>query len=369
MELREALVASRDRQEITRRVPPAYSLIIRNVASLAQDQAGPILIRSVRPVKNVLGGDMLKQVLEVVELVDRPRVTKAVVQELFASHGLVDDDIDLRLVQGDKGETLVVKLQIPGARGGRGGGDAPTLGILGYLGGVGARPEITGWVSDGDGAVTALAAGLKLADMHRHGDRLPGDVIVATHICTNAPTVPHQPVPFMGSPVGIPVVNRELVDSRMDGIVSIDTTKGNRVINRRGFAISPTVKEGYILRVDEELLSIQQQVTGQAPSVFALTTQDITPYGNGLYHLNSILQPSTATRAPVVGIALTAEVAVPGCATGASQEIDIEQAARFSVEAAKAFTAKRTRLYDPEEFSRLVSLYGSMAHLQTQGQQ
>jgi len=155
----------------------------------------------------------------------------------------------------------------------------------------------------------------------------------------------------------------------MDGIVSIDTTKGNRVINRRGFAISPTVKEGYILRVDDELLTIQQQVSGGPPSVFAIATQDITPYGNGLYHLNSILQPSTATRAPVVGIAITAEAVVPGCATGASQEIDIEQAARFSVEVAKAFTGGRTQLYDPVEFGRLVSLYGSMEHLQTKGKQ
>jgi hypothetical protein len=153
----------------------------------------------------------------------------------------------------------------------------------------------------------------------------------------------------------------------MDGIVSIDTTKGNRVVNERGFAVSPTVKEGYILRVDDELLTIQQNVTGRAPVVFALTTQDITPYGNGLYHLNSILQPSTATKAPVVGVAITAEVPVPGCGTGASQEIDIEQAARFAVEVAKAFTAGRTGFYDPEQFERLVSLYGSMSHLQTLG--
>ncbi len=310
---------------------------------------------------------MFKQVIEVVELVDRPRVTKEDIEKLFASHGMEGDDIDVHLVEGDKGQTLVVKLQIAGTRGKTMGGDAPTFGILGYLGGVGARPVVTGWVSDGDGAVTALAAGLKLADMFRLGDRLPGDVMVATHICPNAPVVPHQPVPFMGSPVGIPAINRELVDPMMDGIVSIDTTKGNRVINRRGFAISPTVKEGYILRVDDELLIIQQQVSGGAPSVFAITTQDITPYGNGLYHLNSILQPSTATRAPVVGIAITAEAVVPGCATGASQEIDIEQAARFSVEAAKAFTGGRTQLYDPVEFGRLVSLYGSMEHLQTQG--
>ena len=48
------------------------------------------------------------------------------------------------------------------------------------------------------------------------------------------------------------------------------------------------------------------------------------PYGNDLYHLNSILQPATATSAPVVGIAITTEVPVPGCATGASHFIDME---------------------------------------------
>jgi hypothetical protein len=190
---------------------------------------------------------------------------------------------------------------------------------------------------------------------------------VATHVCTDAPVIPHEPVPFMGSPIGIAMMNEYVVDPRMEGIVSIDTTKGNRIINQRGFALSPTIKEGYVLRVDEELLSLQQHVTGKVPAVFAVSTQDITPYGNDLYHLNSILQPATATRAPVVGVAITAEIPVPGCATGASHEIDIEQAARFAVEVAKSFTSGRTRFYDPDEFDRLVSLYGSMAHLQTKG--
>jgi hypothetical protein len=222
-------------------------------------------------------------------------------------------------------------------------------------------------VSDGDGAVAALSVAVKLSDMARLGDRLPGDILVATHVCTDAPVIPHEPVPFMGSPIGIAVMNEQVVDPRMEGILSIDTTKGNHVINHRGFALSPTVKEGYVLRVDEELLSLQQFVTGAASAVFAVTTQDITPYGNDLYHLNSILQPATATKAPVVGVAITAEVPVPGCATGASQEIDIEQAARFAVEAAKSFTSGRTRFYDPDEFERIVSLYGSMVHLQTLG--
>ena len=79
--------------------------------------------------------------------------------------------------------------------------------------------------------------------------------------------------------------------------------------------------------------------TGQAPVTFPITTQDITPYGNGIYHLNSILQPATATDAPVVGVAITAETAVPGCATGASHPTDIEETARFCIEVAKAFGA------------------------------
>jgi hypothetical protein len=136
------------------------------------------------------------------------------------------------------------------------------------------------------------------------------------------------------------------------------------VINTRGIAISPTVKEGYILRVSEDLLDILEVVTGRLPVVFPVTTQDITPYGNGIYHLNSILQPATVTTAPVVGVALTSEVAVPGSATGASQVVDVEQAVRFCIEVAKAFGAGACRFYDPEEFDRLIQLYGPMRHLQ-----
>jgi len=46
-------------------------------------------------------------------------------------------------------------------------GNAPTLGVIGRLGGVGARPEVIGLVSDGDGALTALSVALKLARMQK----------------------------------------------------------------------------------------------------------------------------------------------------------------------------------------------------------
>ncbi len=275
--------------------------------------------------------------------------------------------VEVTPVQGEKGTTDFVRVLVAGTGGKQAGGGAPTLGIVGRLGGIGARPTAIGLVSDADGAITAIACALKLGDMAAAGDRLPGDVVVATHICPGAPTQPHDPVPFMDSPVDIATMNRYEIHPDMDAILSVDTTRGNLVINHRGFAISPTVKEGYILKVNPDLLRVMSIVTGQAPAVLPITTQDITPYGNEIDHVNSIMQPATATDVPVVGVALTAEIAVPGCASGASQVIDIEMAARFCLEVAKGYGRGEFDFYDAWEFERLVALYGSMKHLQTMG--
>ena len=220
-----------------------------------------------------------------------------------------------------------------------------------------------GLVSDADGAIVALASALKLAKMKEKGDSLNGDVIVSTHICPNAPTELHDPVLFMGSPIGIKEALLEMVDENMDAILSVDTTKGNRIINVKGFAISPTVKEGYILKVSDDLLDIQERVTGKLPVVLPITMQDITPYGNNIHHINSIMQPATATEKPVVGVAITTESAVPGCATGASHPLDLELAVRFCIEVAKDFTFGRCKFYDENEFQRMIGLYGSMKKL------
>ncbi|HRX27729.1 MAG TPA: DUF1177 domain-containing protein, partial [Aminivibrio sp.] len=272
----------------------------------------------------------LKYAIEAYELLDSPSASGESVREALIAAGVSAGSITVKKVEGPKGHTDFIKVWFSGKSGKRGGGTAPTLGIVGRLGGIGARPERIGLVSDGDGAVTAVAAAMKLGRMASLGDVLAGDVFISTHICPNAPTRPHDPVPFMDSPINMAIANGEEMSDELDAVLSIDTTRGNRVINCRGFALSPTVREGYILRVSEDLLSLMASVTGRAPVVFPITTQDITPYGNGLYHLNSILQPCTATKAPVVGIALTAETAVPGCATGSSQVVDIEAAVRFA---------------------------------------
>jgi hypothetical protein len=308
---------------------------------------------------------MLKQVIEIMELLDSATVDGRRVERYLRGRGL--EDVEVKTIQGDRGSTDFIKIRVPGREGKASGGDAPTMGVVGRLGGVGARPERIGLVSDGDGAVTALSVALKLGDMKRQGDVLMGDVVVATHICPDAPVQPHEPVPFMGSPVDIATMNRHEIDPEMDAVLSIDTTKGNRVANFRGFAVTPTAKEGWVLKVSDSLLDIMETVTGQPPRVCPITTQDITPYGNGLDHINSIMQPTTATDKPVVGVAITTEVPVPGCGTGASHPTDIEAAARFCLEVAKSFGRGLCSLYDEEEWANIEERYGPLRHLQTLG--
>lgn len=308
---------------------------------------------------------LLRQVLELFDLLDCPQANGAQITELLKERGA--HDVTVETVTGEEGSTDCVTVLIKGSDGKSSGGSTPTLGIIGRLGGLGARPEVTGFVSDGDGALAALSAGLKLAEMNQKGDILKGDIIIATHICPDAPTQEHYPVPFMGSPIDMETNNEKEVDPRMDLILSIDTTKGNKVINTNGFAISPTIKCGYILEVSDSLLDVMTRVTGKLPYVFPVAQQDITPYGNDLHHLNSILQPATATDAPVVGVAITTEQPVAGCATGASHAMDVESAARFAVEVAKGISDKTVSFYNEEEYAHLLELYGDMKIFQTFG--
>ncbi len=309
---------------------------------------------------------LMKQLIEVYDLLDSSYASGKQV-ERYLKGIRSDADVEVYTLEGPKGKTDMVKVRIPGTKGKSKGMDAPTIGLLGRLGGLGARPERIGFVSDGDGALIAISLAAKILDMQNKGDFLEGDVFISTHVCPDAPTREHHPVPFMDSPVNMAQVNREEVTEELDAILSVDTTKGNRIINTRGFAISPTVKEGYILKVSETILDLMQMTTGKQPFVYALSQQDITPYGNGLYHLNSILQPATATKAPVIGVAVTTEAPVAGCATGATHITDCEETARFMLEVAKAYGRGECSFYDETEYERIQYLYGNMEHFQTLG--
>jgi len=302
---------------------------------------------------------MFDTIQQAYDVLDHPQADGEAVRTALDGTGV---DVDVTTISGDEGTTDFVKVVVPGHD-----PEADTLGVVGRLGGVGARPAEIGMVSDADGAIVALAAAFELAEMYERDEMLPGDVRIATHVCPDAPTSPHDPVPFMGSPVDMTTMNRHEVDEEMDAVLSVDATKGNRVHCERGFAVTPTVKEGWILKPSEALLDVQERVTGEPPSTLTLTTQDITPYGNDVHHVNSILQPATATDAPVVGVATTSVNPVPGCGTGANYLPEIAEATGFVVETAKDFTRGRASFYDEEEFDHMQSLYGSMNHLQTAG--
>src|SRR5665648_287068 len=132
------------------------------------------------------------------------------------------------------------------------------------------------------------------------------------------------------------VLNEHEVTQEMDAILSVDATKGNGIVNNRGIAITPTILNGYILPISYKLLDLVSFSTGMLPNILALSQYDITPYGNGLNHINSIVQPTVVAEVPVVGVAITSQSIIPGSATGACQEMDLRDAGVFCIETAKA---------------------------------
>lgn len=108
-----------------------------------------------------------RSVIDLLELLDDGRTTGAQVAEYLSALGSAK--VSVKRVEGDKPGTFTdfIRCEIAGTRGKISGGSAPTLGIIGRLGGVGARPARKGFVSDGDGALAALAAAAKLIKMRR----------------------------------------------------------------------------------------------------------------------------------------------------------------------------------------------------------
>ena len=171
---------------------------------------------------------LIKQLLEVYDVLDDSNASGETV-EAYLRGIRKDADIHVYPLVGPKGKTDMVKVRIHGSRGKTSGGDAPTLGLLGRLGGLGARPERIGFVSDGDGALVALSLAAKLLDMQNKGDILEGDIIVSTHVCPDAPTRPHKPVAFMDSPVEMAQVNKEELSDELDAVLSVGMFSRHRL--------------------------------------------------------------------------------------------------------------------------------------------
>ncbi len=302
---------------------------------------------------------LIRHILEVIRILDKPDVSEKELRELLERSS--DVELSFKELRGDKGSTLFVKARVKGRK------EKPCLGVIGRLGGVGARPELLGLVSDADGAIVALSVLYKLAEMSEYGDKLMGDVIITTHITTRAPVKPYKPVPMMDSPVDIFTLLREEVDERMDAILSVDATKANKLVNHTGFAITHVVKEGWILKVDDTILDIYTRVTGEAPVLVPLSMQDILPFTTNVYHINSMVQPWIYTTAPVIGVATTTRLPVPGSATGATNIYSLDQASRFVLEVAKDFTAGRAKFYDEKDWKTILEVHGSLRDIMRKG--
>ncbi len=178
------------------------------------------------------------------ELLDSPQASGAIVADYLKA---IDPECTVKPTRWKAPRALPTWcVRIPGAHGKSSGGDAPTIGLLGRLGGLGARPERIGFVSDG-GALTRRLR--RKAARHAQEGRHSAWRRVREHACVPACAhhaaqaravhgLAHQPRPSM--PKG---------HARLDAILVVDTTKGNRIANNRGFAISPTVKQGVVMRV------------------------------------------------------------------------------------------------------------------------
>ena len=297
---------------------------------------------------------MYRECLEITELLGNPAAGGSEVAALFPG------DAALTLTPVGEGDIQFdfIRVDLPGRRGRTAGGDAPTLGILGQLGGL-RVPGVPGLASEADGAVVALAVALRIARMREAGEHFSGDVIVTTHVCQQAVLEPRDPYPFVMPPVPFRQLLDHHLDPIMDAILTTETARGNRFVCHKGFAITQPVKEGIVLPGSHDLLRIMEHVTGAPPVLYPVSMQDITPWDNGVHHSTLLLAPATVCDVPVVGVGLTSAAAPTGYATNVADATDLENAARFCLNVADDFGAGRCRFHDADEFARMAGLYGT----------
>lgn len=304
---------------------------------------------------------MLREVLDVIDLLDDPR---SGVDEFLELLGPGDHEVTREAFKNELGSTEFVKILFKGKAGKSSGGDAPTLGIIGSNGGLRLPGDRSGLVSDADGCIVGLSCALRLARMARRQQQLKGDVIVSTHICQQAHPIPHDPYPFVMSPIPSSEKHPKMLDERMDAVLTPETCKGNKLVTADSFAVSPPVKEGYILRPHQSILHIVEMVTGKNPVIFPITMQDITPFESGVHHVCGMVIPSVFGTAPVIGVPISMNQPVLPAATGVQQAVALDFAGRFCIEVAVSFGLGECQFYHESDFEAFIKAYGSIRHWQ-----
>lgn len=300
---------------------------------------------------------MLREILDVLDFLDDARNGAEPFLALLPAGPQI---AEITPFESDLGKTDFIKILFPGESGKSRGGDAPTTGIIGSNGGLRLPGPYPGLASDADGCIVGLAAALHLARAHARGQKLAGDVLVSTHICQQARPVPHDPYPFVMSPLPSSEKHPRLVDERMDAILTPETCKSNKMLSHLGFAVTPPVREGFILRPHASILHIMEMVTGTAPVVFPITMQDVTPYELGVHHICGMVLPSIFSAAPVIGVPLVTASQTHPSATGTQQPMVLEATARFCIEVATSFGNGDCAFYYDSDFEGMVESFGTM---------
>lgn len=236
------------------------------------------------------------------------------------------------------------------------GGGNKRVEVLGRLGAI-QMSQFKGLVSDADGAIIALTVLAELKRLEEKGIKLNLDVSFVTNVALNAKLIPHKPFDFMVPEVGLDDALKEEVDPKASFIISIDSTKGNRLAKFDDFALTHVVLNGYILRVSDEVVDIYNRVTGHEVYLVSLTTGDLTPLDFNVYHISTLISPWLYTTSPVLGIATVSKQMVPGYATGVMDLNMLERASRFIIELLKHI-GLGGKVYDEREYEELVKKLG-----------
>lgn len=170
------------------------------------------------------------------------------------------------------------------------GGGKQRIEILGRLGAIQMK-ENKGLVSDADGAIVSLTALLELVNLMQKGIEFDIDISIITNISLNAKLISHKPFNFMVPLIDFNDALKEEVDPKADLILSIDSTKGNIIAKYDDFALTHVIKDGYILKLDDNVIEIYNRITGHEIYFIPLTTGDLTPIDFKVYHISTLVSP------------------------------------------------------------------------------
>ncbi|BCU69782.1 DUF1177 domain-containing protein [Stygiolobus caldivivus] len=237
------------------------------------------------------------------------------------------------------------------------GGGKDKIEILGRLGAIQMVNTNKGLVSDADGAVITLTTLFELLDLMDKGIVFDIDIVFVTNLATRAKLIPHRPFDFMIPLMGLDDALKIEVDPTASFILSIDSTKGNRLAKYDDFALTHVIKDGYILKLHDNVIDIYNRVTEHEIYMVPLTTGDLTPLDYNVYHISTLISPWLYTSSPVIGLATVSKQVIPGYETGVQNLIMLEHASRFCTELIK-YLEKGGKVYDENELMELESKLG-----------